>query len=257
MSKKKKINSYIKFLLWMVLGGAIGGILAVGMLAVDDGLGVWLDHIADWIYVHTVVLMAVLAAVALFMCMVCYKKGEAIGKRFRGCADDEGQEQLDGSYSFWSTMGTVAATMMIHLALGIFAFSFRLESDEDAMHLLVSAALLLVVTVICAFYQIAVVKQMRKKDPMKQGDAADLFFCRDWLRSCDEAERYMVYEAGYKTYSEMKTILLMATVIAMTSELFLGRGLMAAVLLILCNMLSAILYTVHSLRLEKGKRMFY
>ena len=77
---KKKMNSYIKFLLWMALGGAIGGILAVGMLTVDDGLGSLLDRTAEWIHAHTIVLLAVLAAVGLIMCIICYKKGETIRK---------------------------------------------------------------------------------------------------------------------------------------------------------------------------------
>ena len=248
---KKKMNSYIKFLLWMALGGAIGGILAVGMLTVDDGLGSLLDRTAEWIHAHKIVLLAVLAAVGLIMCIICYKKGETIRKCLGNCADDERQEQLDGNYNFWSTSGTVASTVVIHLALGTFAFGFRMENDEDAVHLLVSAVLLIGITVICSFYQIAVIKQMRKKDPMKRGDIADLSFCRDWLESCDEAERYMTYEAGFKTFSEMKIILMVAAVAAMMGELFLGRGLMAAVLLILCNMMTAILYTIHSVGIKK------
>ena len=67
----------------------------------------------------------------------------------------------------------------------------------------------------------------------------------------DEAERYMTYEAGFKTFSEMKIILMVAAVAAMMGELFLGRGLMAAVLLILCNMMTAILYTIHSVGIKK------
>ncbi len=219
----------------------------------DDGLDVVLENMTGWIHMHTVILLAAAAVMALVMCVVCYKKGETISKQFQSCTDDEGQAQLDGHYNFWSMTGTVATTMIIYFSLGILAFGFRLENDRDAMRLLVSSALLIVITVVCVFYQIAVVKQIRKKDPMKRGDAADLAFCKEWLKSCDEAERYIIYEAGYKTYSETKIILLAAAVIAMTGELILGGGLAAAVLLLLCNMLSTVLYAVHSVRMEKQR----
>ena len=67
-------------------------------------------------------------------------------------------------------------------------------------------------------YQVATVKQIQKKDPMKHGDAADLRFQKEWIRSCDEVEKRVIYEASYKAYTVGRTLLLVAVCVCILGK---------------------------------------
>ena len=63
----------------------------------------------------------------------------------------------------------------------------------------------------------------------------------------------MLYEAGYRAYASVKIILLVAVVVALLGEVFLGIGLSAVVLLTVCNVISAVIYSYYCRKLEKGR----
>lgn len=168
---KSKTDSYLKFVLWMVIGGAFGMVAGIVFVmtgrnveALVKGAEVWMSRYASWILV-----------------------------------------------------------------------------------------MLFAVTIVCGFYQVAAVKQIRRKEPMKQGDAADFDFEKQWLASCDEGEKRVLYEAGYRAYAFVKIILLAAVVVALLGEVFLGIGLSAVVLLTVCNVISAVIYSYYCRKLEKGR----
>ena len=79
--------------------------------------------------------------------------------------------------------------------------------QETAKRLLGAIVPFLLTVIVCTMYQVAAVRQMRRKDPSKKGDAADLHFEKEWLESCDEAEQTIIYKTSYKTFVLMKTIL--------------------------------------------------
>ena len=82
---------------------------------------------------------------------------------------------------------------------------------------------------------------------------ADFDFEKQWLASCDEGEKRVLYEAGYRAYASVKIILLAAVVVALLGEVFLGIGLSAVVLLTVCNVISAVIYSYYCRKLEKGR----
>ena len=113
---------------------------------------------------------------------------------------------------------------------------------------------LLLVVIDCVFYQIAAVNQIQKKEPLKQGDVANMNFEKVWLNSCDEGERQMIIEAGYQAFRMARMVLLIVTVIAMLGGTFFDGGLTAVVLLTICNIAITVTYSYYSVKLGKGKK---
>lgn len=249
--KKKKMNSYVKIILWMVLGGAIGAGLSMGTLITQGGMRKMMAGASLWMAKHTFIIMCLLAAICLITAIVCYAKGEALIKKFQNAADDEQEEELDKKYDFWQTVGVVVSSGMIYVTMTIFGFAFQLDSKSDAYNLLYTIVPFLVCGFVAAIYQVAVVKQMRRKDPSKNGDAADMNFEKVWMRSCDEGEQRIIYQASYKTYRVMKNTLLVGLVLAMSSHLYFKTGMTAVVLMGLSNVISLGVYTVYAYKIQK------
>lgn len=242
---EKKKHSYIKFLMWMALGGVIGGILGFASALAVDGIAAGFEAVYLWISEQLVWLMGILLAASVIISVVCFRKGEALIKQCQTDEDDDSQDMYDKRYGFWGTIGMTGTSIIMYLAFPLLAFNLNIQSKSDANTLILLVALFLAIGMVCGFYQVAAIKQIRRKDPLKQGDAADWSFKKDWISGCDEAEKRQMYEAGFQAFTKTKSILLLASVIAMTCELFFGNGLSAVILLTLCNIISVIIYTYH------------
>ena len=112
----------------------------------------------------------------------------------------------------------------------------------------------LVSTISMVCVEIAVIKQVKKTNPLKKGDPADLSFLRTWEESCDEAERLQIYRCGYKAFQITRHSLLFGLVIAFIGKINMGTGSMSILLLGLIMLIQSISYGIYSLREGKGLR---
>lgn len=250
---KKKMNSYLKMVLAMAGGGMIGAILGFVSVTYENGVRGFLNATSAWITAHVLLLMVTMTVIVFLLCIGCYWKGEKIVQTMKDQEDDELQEQMDEKYDFWGTVGVLVSNMGICMGMVLLAFSFHLDSGEHAMRMLYTAGLLVLCTLICGMYQVAMVKQMKRKDPMKRGDASDFRFQKEFLESCDEAERKAIYIASYKTLQLMKTMILFVLLASVIGHLFWRTGLTAVVLLGICHALMTIAYGIYSVRLQKNR----
>ena len=86
---------------------------------------------------------------------------------------------------------------------------------------------------------------------MKHGDAADLRFQKEWIRSCDEVEKRVIYEASYKAYTVGRTLLLVAVCVCILGEMYFGGCLTAIVMLTVCNIVMTLVYSYYVNKLGK------
>ena len=249
--KSKKMNSYIKMLLFMALGGVIGGVGGYVFIYYEDGVAGMMGALSGWITKRVLIIMVVLTLIVLILCILCYWKSGMIIRSMEGQEDDELQDRMDKKFDFWGTVGVMVSNIGMCLGMIFLAFSFKLDSKGAAGRMLYCAVLLIVCTAICGMYQVAMVKQIKQKDPMKRGEASDIHFQRDFLASCDEAERKVIYMASYKTFMLMKTMLMLAIVIAMIGHLIWQTGLIAVILLGICYGLMTVTYGIYTVRLQK------
>lgn len=248
---KKKMNSYIKILLWMCLGGVIGAIVGFGTFSAEGSLRTVFANLRWWIGTYTALILAILLVLSVMISAVCYRKGEKIVRRYLDSDDDEQQEELDKQYDFWGNIGMTGSTVLLYLSMAIFAFGLWGEGKEGAVQILTGAGFFLLGGVVCSVFQVAMVRQIRKKDPMKRGDAADFRFQKDWIRSCDEVEKRVIYEASYKAYTVGRTLLLVAVCVCILGEMYFGGCLTAIVMLTLCNIIMTLVYSYSVNKLGK------
>ena len=69
--------------------------------------------------------------------------------------------------------------------------------------------------------------QDRDEHPEKRGDISSRKFHQQWLESCDEAEKEVIYQSSYKTYIFMSKAIGLLLIVTMLSHLFFKTGIMA------------------------------
>lgn len=250
---EENANSYVKIIAWMVLGGLVGAVIGVISVFWGKNTQSVVQSMTDWVQGNTILLLGILAIVSLFLTIFCYKKNEQIIHVSAKNEDDKLQDEMDEKFDFLGNIGLTTSSVVIYLAIAIFAFQSYGDTG-NAGGVLTTTGLLLVIVVVCIFYQVAAVKQIRRKEPLKQGDAADMNFEKVWLNSCDEGEKQVIYEAAYKAFSMARVFLLVATMIALLGDAFFDGGLTAVVLLTTCNVAMTVAYAYYSAKLGKGKK---
>ena len=169
---EKKMNSYLKMILIMCLGGAIGAVFGVGLVLCEDGMAGMLQAFSGWMRAYVVPILWVFVAASLVVSIVCYRKAESYVQKMDE-EDDSLMEELDQRYEAWSSAGMLASSVLMCLSMVIFAFGFPVTEEEAAYQRLGMTVIPFLATVlVCAMYQIAAVKQLRRKDPFKKGDAS-------------------------------------------------------------------------------------
>ncbi len=254
---KKKMNAYVKILLMLALGGVIGGMFGL-LTGFNQGrINTVVADSYEWICLNVSVIIAVLLVLALIVLPICYRKGEKIMRQIEQTVDEEQQDKLDSQYDFWNTVGIGVSNVIVITEMVIFAF--KIPRGEEAISaqmrsgMTTAVVLFLVVAIICTFYQVAAIKQARRKDPSKKGEASDLYFHKEWLQSCDEAEKRVIYQASYKALCLMQTFMMFALAFAMLGQACWGTGMMAIVLLGICYLVMMTAYCIYSLRLQKTR----
>ena len=96
-----------------------------------------------------------------------------------------------------------------------------------------------------------VVRLEQQLNPEKRGNVFDTKFQKQWIASCDEAEKQKVYQAGFRGYRAGATACMVLWVVAVFAQLWAGTGVfpVLCVCLIWLVMMSASM--IESIRLEK------
>ena len=238
----------------MIGGGVIGLFIGIGSVFLGKRADEVFQYMTGAIREHGVFLLGMIALAMLLLLVCCYNKSEKILKASERNEDDAMQDEFDKQFDFWGNIGLTGSSVIIYIAMAIFAFQIY----DDVNHLrsmLISCGIFLLVVIGCIFYQIAAVKQVKRKEPLKQGDASDRDFEKVWLNSCDEGERQIIFEAGYKTFQLTRLFVLVATLIAILGGEFFHGGLTAVVLLTVCNVAMTVTYAYFSMKLGKGNAL--
>ena len=111
-----------------------------------------------------------------------------------------------------------------------------------------------VLFLICFFYcgmaQARYVKLLQKVHPEKKGDIASKDFHKQWLESCDEAEKEAVYQSSYSTYIFSGKLIGILLVVTMIAHLFFNTGVFAIVVVGVIYLCITVKYCVSCVKLK-------
>ena len=78
--------------------------------------------------------------------------------------------------------------------------------------------------------------------------------CREWVESCDEAEKEIIYKSAYKTYIVLNKVIPILLLITLIANMFLNTGILAVLVVAVIYLVTGMTY-IRSCMVSKAKKL--
>lgn len=167
-------------------------------------------------------------------------------------ADDEEFDELD--YKEEKTGAMLMTSNLLSYIGGIVLLAFGYSMDYLHHSIALGTCLIFL---ICVFYdgimQARYIKLLQKTHPEKKGDVSSIKFQQQWLESCDEAEKEVIYQSAYKAFSFTSKCLSFLLLLTMLSHLFFHTGVLAILVVGITQIILALTYNRSCVKLKEVK----
>lgn len=260
-TEKKKMNTYVKFgakMLGSAIVGAIVGVLGMLFLLKNNGMKMILSGCAAFVDLIRAYMLPILIGIVIVT--VIY--GEVNIYKLRNIltqiqdAEDEEADRLDYESEKTGARGMIVNILSQTFSILVIApgYSTGYIAESDGSNFLICCLVFMLCLIYNGYYQVRYVKMVQKAYPEKKGDVASGKFQQQWIESCDEAERELIYQGTYKTYMLMARILPYAMLIAMLTNLFFETGVFAVFMIAVIWIIQSVTY-LRSVVSLKGKKI--
>lgn len=233
MKKNNKKHTYLHYAVILLLftgGGAIAGAIAGAMGDyISGGVAAAGDVILRGVGKNMILLMTLDVVIAVILGEVSLSRMKKLAVLLEEAEDEEAdlleyKIEKAGSVGIIGTQAAIVAGIIL-VALWYSDFSRNPGNKESVV--LAGAVLLIAGCFYQGFWQIRYVKLIQKMEPTKKGDPTSIKFQKQWLESCDEAEKTLIYQSSYRTYCFMSVLMPFLIVVAMLGHLLYDTGLLA------------------------------
>ena len=223
----KNRESFIKLLLLAVIGamiGVSGNILlrfsGEGIKGIYAEMGAALRH-TGWKIESLLILVVMAVLIGIYRHLrSLWAQEEA--------SEDETADLCGEQFERWAQTGIVIANTAVgfFIVFGCLAFPGNVEdiSQGDGVKYLLLAAVMVFGCIAMAVMEILFYHLMQKRDPSKKGDPVSFNFDKRWLEGCDETEKLVLYQAGYRAFNSMQIVMLTGIILAVFGKMQFGTG---------------------------------
>lgn len=257
-SEKKKMNVYAKVSLKMLTGAGIGG--AAGFL------GAWLffghdvneavTSVTETLQMMILPALLVIMAVSVFLGERSIRSMRQIHEKMK-TAQDEECDLLDYEEERTGGKGMIVNVCSQALCFIILSFGYSMEYIASSDHNRSTFLCACIVWMVCfgydCFWQIRYVKVIQKAHPEIKADPSSGKFQQQWLESCDEAAREIIYQSSYKTYMLLNKSIPVLLLLTMLAHMFLETGVLAVIVVAVIWLMETICYTRSCVFMRKNR----
>ncbi len=255
----KKVNSYKRMGLFMLLSAIGGGALGLlGAIIVANGGTNIVEGSVSFVLTG---IQQTMVPVLVFITLVSIVYGELNLKKQRmtggkiletedeECDQWEYEEEKTGAY------GMVANIVSQVLCILVLSAGYSIQYiSSNSKRMLAACVIFLMCYIYDGYWQLRYVKLVQKAHPEKKGEISSGKFQQQWLDSCDEAEKEVIYRSAYKSYICTSKTIPMLLLITMLGHLFFGTGIMAIVTVAFIWLVVTVTYLSSCVKL-KGKKI--
>lgn len=258
MTKKKKMNTYLKYtliLLASLIIGAVGGffLAAVNLQGIGSGVGGFMELLRG----AMLPVLILLTFINVVFGEIILKKSVSLGRLLKEAQDEEG-DALEYELEQVGAIGLVANNILTVLSLIVLSTGYSMEymeslSEMGTRGLLAAFGVFILGNAYAGVWQVRLIKETQKIYPERIADPTSGKFQEQWLKSCDEAEREIIYQSSYRAYLAMMKIVPALTFVALLTHLLWNTGVLAVVLLGIIWILATLTYSRNCVRLKAKK----
>lgn len=233
MNEKKKKNSYLRMGIILFCAMLVGGVIGFGgrvmIDSIGEGIGTCMQALIELIQKYMLPLLLIILILTVACGEVTLNKLRSIGKRMLQAGEEE-SDQLE--YEEENAGGKGMAINVLSQVLSVIILSAGysvqyIENTEKPEGFLISCLLFLICFAYDGMWQVRYIKTEQKIHPEKKGDPSSIKFQEQWLKSCDEAEKEIIYQSAYKVYASLGKCIPVLLLITMLGNLFFNTGMLA------------------------------
>lgn len=201
---KKEGNAFVAMGGKLLFGALLGGIIAI--LFADEKMyerfQLTADSLLDMLVINYVPIMVVLAIGMLILNLVCYVKLRSYVKEAVETDDEERCDVLDDQIDIISAVSLNGNGIFFILIFMMFVLNYYLNGAQN-----MTSLLLFIPVLMYPLFYILTIGVLKKYDPSKNGNPGSMRFQKDWMESCDEAEKMQILTIGYQSFKSSSYII--------------------------------------------------
>ena len=254
-----KPNSYGKLmkrmLIYLGIGGVCGFFVGIFMtFGVKNGM----SDLSDLVRPLALPIIAVIFVVSIVLMEFYSRKLKDTMKHLEE-AEDEQYEVLSYEEEKYGAMlmncNVISQVCDIIVLTFTFSRSWLEEaSGKELAGFLAACVLFCINFFLYGYYQMRYVKMVQAAHPEKRGDMNSKNFQKDWMASCDEAEKECIYQASYKGYQTVMKWAPILTFVALILHMFFDTGILAIVMPSVIWLVTSVTYCRACLQ-NKGEKL--
>ncbi len=242
-NKKALPKLLVTVLICMIVGGFMGffsGVFSKSILS--DAVMSVVDNA-----LHVLSLWGIPAATVILLVPAVFVYHKA--KKLYAAWDGEDENAAD-RIEYLLDFGILFSVVLMPLIL--FFMSACLAYRNEV--LVITACALMASAACAAVLQQKIVDLTRKMNPEKRGSVYDRNFQKQWIDSCDEAERKQIGEAAYKSYLATNVACILLWVALFFAYLMFDTGLLAAFVVLLLWGIMQVTYVLSCIKQSRRKQ---
>lgn len=202
-TQKNDKKIFIKWVFVIVVAfilGCTGGFLAGEHPEIIDAFLQMLANTSDFLMIPLVVLFLLSIVLGYGYSFYKYRKAKQLVEKGY---DDDSYDKAEKELSKASLVSNILCGFN-YMFFGICLFSAGMAEEDLSIQQLAFSfvtILLFIIAMACSvIIQNKSVNLNKKMNPEKRGNMFDKKFAKEWLGSCDEAEKALIYESAYSAY---------------------------------------------------------
>lgn len=162
--------------------------------------------------------------------------------------DYEEHDRIEEKLNTPMTLSTIVVT----LGTGLFGCAEYFLLDQSKLLAVIPAAVFLVGFAVAFILQAKLVSIEKKLNPEKRGSVWDMNFQKEWMSSCDEAQKQMIYRAGYQAFVTGNVMCSAFCMVALVGQFIFRFGIMPIIMTSLLWLGMNLSYINTAAKLERG-----
>ncbi len=254
---KKKVNVTVKVIriaiIMFVCGIAGYGCGRIAGIFKNKGI---IENLADVLKTAAVYGIPIIYPVVIIALLgISFYKYIKAKRAFSVLTDDDEDRMLDIDHSLSVPNMLLNLCLILSLTLfSLFMETIELSVFSDSIKgiIMLAASVFFIISYIVLFVIARQCVELSKKiNPEKQGDLLDLNFNKKWEESSDEAQKLIMYKAGFKAYKVTNYAMMGVYLICLVAQFAFHAGVMPIIVVSIIWLIMTAVFCIESARLEK------
>ncbi len=234
-----------KFISIIVISAVIGGFLGWSLMHFEKATYQSLIYLQSFILKNNFLIQSIILGLCALFILITYFSTKQKLKHLDE-NDDALFDQIDRQLGF--LLPFISVTMIIGFSL--FGITVTNALNEST---LIGLMLFIINTAFTVVMNVLSIKLTKVLYPEKKGNPLDSNFNKDWIKSCDEAEKYVIYKASYRCCQLMNFVYCGIITFCLLVSIIVNIGIFPYLLIGFLWITQTLVYSISANRFQHGQ----